>query len=955
MACPVIIRVEETDSAMKKGNLVGKVFEIVLACLMIGSMLVFGSFAFQSQALAQDGKHENVTPKLKEQLADIRQRKENLTPTQRKIDSNIIQLVWEIEERISATPPGYAPGLQDLSAGMLKLDNTGEIEVRLTVDNMTDYHLERLKALGMDVNIILPKYGVVEGSLPYHKVEAVAGLDFVLCVGMPGYAIHNTGDVTSEGDSVLRAADARSTFGVDGSGSKIGVISDGVDHLADSVASGDLPSFPAVDVLQSGRGDEGTAILEIIHDLAPGAELAFYSPTTESDMEFGIGALERAGCNIIVDDLTFSNEPKFEDGMIAQRARQFVADGGVYVTSAGNSGETHYNHTYNPVYSFPLNSNVHDYDMGGGTDEGNTFTIPSGYGIIAILQWNNQWGRGPMDDLDFYLIDSDLSVKLGWSENNQESGFFPYSWEGFAYMNDTGSTIEVDIVIAEWSLVSPPSALVLDYHVWYCPSPLQYYTPEDSVIGHAAVEEVLSTAAVDAATPDMLESFSSRGPGTIYFPIYEERQVPNITGVDGVQTKTGQLGYFINPFYGTSASAPHIAAIAALVWEYCPMLTSSEVFDVMTSTAVDLPPAGWDINSGFGRADAYDAVDSLVKVPPSVITHAATNTEETTATLNGEIIDVVCEDCDYRGFVWDNQSRSDPGNTAPASTDYDSNWTQIGSYGTGTFSHSISGLDKGTKYYCRACAYNTAGWSYGSEQSFITKPDAPTDFSAVDVSASQINLSWTKGDGAEKTKIQRKMDSYPSDRNDGTEVYFDTGTSKPDTGLTEGITYCYRAWSYVQGSEQWSDDYAQASAPPTPSGDANGNGVIDMSDVTKVERIILELDDETPGADANQDGFIDMADVTKIERIILGVSTIMVNATLDGSPWSGIVNYNILGPKADSGSFVPHVFSNSPAGTYTLSYSSGGPAGATLVSISPSPIQTLPTGGSITFTLNFST
>ncbi|MBA7655021.1 hypothetical protein ES703_62918 [subsurface metagenome] len=54
-------------------------------------------------------------------------------------------------------------------------------------------------------------------------------------------------------------------------------------------------------------------------------------------------------------------------------------------------------------------------------------------------------------------------------------------------------------------------------------------------------------------------------------------------------------------------------------------------------------------------------------------------------------------------------------------------------------------------------------------------------------------------------------------------------------------------------------------------GDANLDGVIDMSDVTKVERIILGLDDPTRWADANQDGEINMADVTKIERIILGV------------------------------------------------------------------------------------
>ena len=54
-------------------------------------------------------------------------------------------------------------------------------------------------------------------------------------------------------------------------------------------------------------------------------------------------------------------------------------------------------------------------------------------------------------------------------------------------------------------------------------------------------------------------------------------------------------------------------------------------------------------------------------------------------------------------------------------------------------------------------------------------------------------------------------------------------------------------------------------------GDANGDGVINALDITKVERIILELDPETPGADANCDGNINAQDITKIELIILGL------------------------------------------------------------------------------------
>ncbi len=81
--------------------------------------------------------------------------------------------------------------------------------------------------------------------------------------------------------------------------------------------------------------------------------------------------------------------------------------------------------------------------------------------------------------------------------------------------------------------------------------------------------------------------------------------------------------------------------------------------------------------------------------------------------------------------------------------------------------------------------------------------------------------------------------------------------------------------------------------------------------------------------------------------------TVMVEATLDGTPWSGHVRYSIHGPIKDSSYSVPDSFSSLPLGTYTVSYTSGGPSGAILASITPSPTQTLSSGGAITFTLNF--
>ncbi len=200
---------------------------------------------------------------------------------------------------------------------------------------------------------------------------------------------------------------------------------------------------------------------------------------------------------------------------------------------------------------------------------------------------------------------------------------------------------------------------------------------------------------------------------------------------------------------------------------------------------------------------------------PTVTTAAVTFVGETTATLNGIVNNDGGEACQYRfGY-----------SPTPGGPYTYTGWA--GSKTTGqSFSQAICGLAKGTKYYFIAQAKNSAGTSSGSELSFLTKPDAPSSFVASDTGNSQIYLSWIKGEGAQKTKVQRKEGSYPAYKDDGTQVYFGEGTSVSDAGLNPSTTYYYRAWSYVQGSEQWSDNYAQASAttgsafnnpPNTPS------------------------------------------------------------------------------------------------------------------------------------------
>ncbi|HEV8676619.1 MAG TPA: S8 family serine peptidase [Methylomirabilota bacterium] len=534
--------------------------------------------------------------------------KTGLTPAQQKVAPAIRELAGAVQLRVQAG----AGGLATLSTPAVRVDDAGAIQVYVVLVEFRPEYVAQLTASGLQVELTLPEFQLVQGWLPAAQVDAVAALPFVTEVRPPGYPVRKVGAQLTAGDSILRADQARATFGLTGAGVTVGVMSDGVDHLASVVATGDLPA--GVQVLKNPGGDEGTAILEILHDLAPGSGLAFYGPTTSADMVNGINALAAAGARVVVDDITFLDEPKFQDGMIAQTARTFATNGRLYVTAAGNERQRHYRAFYNRLtgQSFPTPSYpaVHDY---GGGDMGNTLTLPAGCEVLVVLQWNNPNGAAN-DDFDLFLARSSdkavLAASTGFQTGTQNA------IEGIDYINTTGSSQDVFIAVAEFDLTTGnPSSLILDYFVYRtCESgnPLQYVTAADSLIGHAAVTEVLSVAAVGASSPTTVEFYSSRGPGSISFPASESRMVPQLAGVDCVTTEVAVLGFFFPPpFCGTSAAAPHVAGVAALLIQRNPALSSQQLRDLLTGTAVDLGPPGFDFDAGFGRVDALNATTAV--------------------------------------------------------------------------------------------------------------------------------------------------------------------------------------------------------------------------------------------------------------------------------------------------------------------------------------------------------
>ena len=453
-----------------------------------------------------------------------------------------------------------------------------------------------------------------------YELAAIDGVRAVREVIAPGLSI---GSVTTEGDIVHKTANVRSGYGYTGAGVKIGIISNGVKHINDSKESGDLPDDVHVLSDEVG-GDGGTAMLEIVHDMVPDAELYFHDMgDDEIEFNYAIDALVSSGCKVICDDIYWQGQPYFEDGTIANHLESVLSDNDiVYVAAATNLAEEHYQGEFNE-----WKDGFHDFS--GGTNPNRTSMyvyLPAASGVRIILQWNDKFGSSG-NDYDLYLSDisnSSSEIEYGdldYSVDTQDGSGDPLEY--IEYYNPGSSEIigvidvrknsSAESRILEWFILPKNGAIVFNNNV----------VAADSVFGHAAVPDVITAAAVNWITPSIIESYSSHGPVTISYPTQEIRAKPDITGVDGVSI-TG-AGGFSNPFYGTSAAAPHVAAVAAQIWGAHPEMTADEVKAALYNSAVDLGETGKDTTFGYGRADALAMADSLRNVVSSGLNVATRN------------------------------------------------------------------------------------------------------------------------------------------------------------------------------------------------------------------------------------------------------------------------------------------------------------------------------------------
>jgi hypothetical protein len=489
-----------------------------------------------------------------------------------------------------------------------------------------------LQQLGMNRLSVSGRY--VSGYLPISALPQAAALT-QLRFARAVMARKSTGVVTSQGDIAQASDIARSTFATDGSGVIVGVLSDSYNckgGAAADVTSGDLPAN--VTVLQDETGctsgtDEGRAMMQIVHDVAPGASEAFYTAYNgTADFANGIVALAtQAHANVIADDVIYYAEPMFQDGVIAQAVDTVKGMGVSYFSAAGNDARKSYESVFrnSGAKGFSPNSVRHDFDPGTGTDTLMQVTIPANSQVVFVLQWDNPFfsvsgSPGAQTDMDILLYPLPLSASgrpiTGATTNNVGGD----AVEVFSYTNTSSSSVSYQIAIEKVSGPDPGRIKLVYFGNMTID---EYATNSSTSYGHPIASGGCGVGAARysqtpayGVSPPSAEYFSSYGGLSILFdtagsPVNEVRKKPCFVAPDGGNNTffgSDYEGDGYPNFFGTSAATPHAAGVAALLKSYVSTLTPDDIYQALGSTAIDMGATGFDNRTGYGLIQADKAL-----------------------------------------------------------------------------------------------------------------------------------------------------------------------------------------------------------------------------------------------------------------------------------------------------------------------------------------------------------
>jgi hypothetical protein len=630
--------------------------------------------------------------------------------SQRKLDGSL----REVEQRYPEMGGGNAlRALRALNPSarfrLLKTESIPRVLVDAIADRDTAALRTALERLGFMTTATFSND--VGGWLPVNELANVAALAELRLV-RASRPRTRAGAVMTQGDFAQRSDLVRASTtvtGLTGAGVMVGVLSDSFNcypvyrangvpvtgaegyapngittDYAQDIASADLPS--GVAILEEANcldydpgeltpfGDEGRAMLQIVHDIAPGAKLAFHTAElSEADFAAGIQQLAGAGARVIIDDVGYADEPVFQDGLLAQAVDEVNSGQKVaYFSAAGNDAR---NSIEISAPSFKTAAQVNEpnageellnFDASGATTTTVLpVTIPTlqpGEFINFVVEWDQPYvtgasgSPGASSSIDICIIDSSATTSCEGASTVGQDPFVILTWLNPASSGANSAVEQVGIQIGLKHGGAPHLIKLLVDDDGAGAMINAFQTHSATLQGHPGAAGAIAVGAAKylatprcGTTPAVLEPFSSAGGDPILFDTKgnrlatpQIRNKPDLVAPDGVDNTF--LGVLQPPlstsiaecqnnsafpsFFGTSAAAPHAGAVAALLLQARPTATPAQIYSALRATTLNMGSAGFDFDTGYGFIQADAALDELagaVAGGGSAVTTAATS------------------------------------------------------------------------------------------------------------------------------------------------------------------------------------------------------------------------------------------------------------------------------------------------------------------------------------------
>ena len=475
-------------------------------------------------------------------------------------------------------------------------------------------------------------HGILAAYVPTDELKNASAIKGVRALTMEAPPI-TRGKFSSQSRVILQT-NVFNKEGLNGDGITVGVLSDSFNTAQFDTQSPPATTapqdekngyLPHVNVLQDFGGpgspgtDEGRAICQIVFAEAPHINEAFATAAiSEIGFANNIVALRtQANCDVIDDDVGYSDEPVFSDGPLSQAVNTVVNSTTIpgkkviYTSSAGNEGNNGYRNSYRNLSDAVVRAagnhgnlnltNVpssltaggwHNWNPNGGFEPSTTVMAPgpTNFPYMLFLQWDDPFfeDHGITTDFNFLVFDAagNFHPELSGT-NNTFVTTEAYQQTGNLSL---GTTYQIAITRSNKTdpLAGPAPAAHQLALLTFLEAASQlsgkYFQPAPltvpNIFGHPAAESAIAVAAYafdwNASKPyqPQLDNFTSPGPAIIYFDqnnnrlaTAQTRQKPEVAGVDGVLTTFFGPPYYNYPFafFGTSAAAPTVAGVVALM------------------------------------------------------------------------------------------------------------------------------------------------------------------------------------------------------------------------------------------------------------------------------------------------------------------------------------------------------------------------------------------------------